>query len=88
VHQLGVGWDGDRLVLHGRVDDDLPEVGGLGGSDAGGDGQALLDQRNQLVLAQALAPAGQRRTVEGELVAEELLTAEQLVIRVLDPALA
>jgi hypothetical protein len=88
MHQLGVGREGNRLLLHGRVNDHLPEVGGLGGSHAGRNSQALLDQRDELVLAHALAPARQRRTVEGELVAEELLAAEQLVVRVLDPALA
>ena len=35
-----------------------------------------------------LAPAGQRRAVEGQLVLEELLSAEQLVIGILDPARA
>jgi hypothetical protein len=88
MHQLGVGRKGDRFLLHGCVDDDLPEVGGLGGSHPRGDGQALLNERDQLVLAHALTPAGQRRTVERERVAEELLAAEQLIIRVLDPALA
>jgi hypothetical protein len=88
MHQLGVGRKGDRLLLHGRVDDDLPEVGGLGGSDARRDGQALLNERDQLVLAHALAPAGQRRAIKRQFVLEELLTAEQLIIRVLKPALA
>jgi hypothetical protein len=60
MHQLGVGRERDRLLLHGRVDHHLPEVGGLGGSHPRRNGQALLDQRDQLVLAHALAPAGQR----------------------------
>ena len=88
MHQLGVGREGDRLLLHGRVDDHLPKVRGLGGSGPSCDGQALLDQRDEPLLPHALAPARQRRAVEGKLMAEELLAAEQLVIRVLDPALA
>ena len=88
MHQLGVRRKGNRLLLHGRVDDHLPEVRGLGGSHAGRDGQALLDQRDELVLPHALAPARQRRAVERKLMTEELLAAEQLVVRVLDPALA
>jgi len=79
---------GNRLLLHGRIDDHLPKVRGLGGSHPSRDGQALLDQRDELVLPHALAPARQRRAVERKLMAEELLAAEQLVVRVLDPALA
>ena len=60
MHQLGVRREGNRLLLHGRVDDHLPEVRGLGGSQAGRDRQALLDQRDELVLPHALAPARQR----------------------------
>jgi hypothetical protein len=52
------------------------------------DGQAFLTECDQLVPAHALVPAGQRGALEGELVTEELLTAEQLSIRVLKPALA
>ena len=88
MHQLGVRRKGNRLLLHGRVDDHLPEVRGLGGSHPSRDRQALLDQRDELVLPHALAPARQRRAVERKLMAEELLAAEQLVVRVLDPALA
>ena len=47
----------DRLLLHGGVDDDLGEVGRLGGAGAGRDGQALLQERHQPLLAHALAPA-------------------------------
>jgi hypothetical protein len=35
-----------------------------------------------------LAPARQRGALERQFVLEELLTAEELIIRVLDPALA
>src|SRR5215204_5477818 len=53
MHQLGVRREGNRLLLHGSVDDHLPEVRGLGGSHASRDGQALLDQRDELILPHA-----------------------------------
>ena len=43
---------------------------------------------DELLLAHPLAPARQRRAVEGQLVPEELLAAEELIIGVLDPARA
>ena len=88
MHELGVGRKGDRLGLHGGVDNHLGEVGGLGRAGARRDRQALLDQRHELLLPHPLAPARQRRAVEGQLVLEELLAAEQLVVGVLDPARA
>ena len=81
MHQLGVGRKGDRLRLYGGVDGHLGKVGGLRRHR-----QALLDQRRKPLLPHPLAPAGQRRAVEGQLVPEELLAAEQLVIGVLNPA--
>jgi hypothetical protein len=87
--QLGVGREHHRLLLHAiaslNIDNDLGEVGRLG---AGGDAQAFLNQRGKLLLAHALAPAGDRRAVERQIMAEELLAAEQLIIGVLDPNLA
>src|SRR4051795_7980269 len=55
-----------------------------------GVGIALLPDQRDLAdpHVRALAPARQRRAVERKLMAEELLAAEQLVVRVLDPALA
>ena len=50
--------------------------------------KALLDQRHELLLPHSLAPARQRRAVEGQLVLEKLLAAEDLAIGVLDPARA
>jgi hypothetical protein len=50
--------------------------------------QALLQQRHQLLLAEALAPMRQRGAVERQLVAEAQFAAEELVIRVLQPARA
>src|SRR6478736_4046351 len=67
------------------VENHLGEVGGLGRAGAGGDGQALLQERQQPLLAEALAPARQRRALERQLVLKELLATEQLEIRVLQP---
>ena len=47
MHQLGVRRRGNRLLLHGRVDDHLPEVRGLGAADPSRDGQALLDRSQE-----------------------------------------
>ena len=88
MHQLGVGREGHSLGLNRGVDNDLGEVGRLGRAGARGDVQAFLDQRDELLLAHALAPARHRRAVERQRVLKELLAAEQLIIRVLDPALA
>jgi hypothetical protein len=49
---------------------------------------AETHQRLQPLLAHAGAPARQRRAIEHQPMLEELLAAEVLVIRVLDPALA
>ena len=73
MHQLGVGRKGDRLGLHGGVHNDLGEVGGLGRAGARRHGQALLDQRHELLLPHPLAPVRQRRAVERQRVPEELL---------------
>ena len=73
MHELGVGRKGDRLGLNCGVDDHLGEVRGPGRAGARGDRKALLDQRRELLLAHPLAPARQRRAVEGQLVPEELL---------------
>ena len=88
MHQLGVGRERHRLGLDRGVDDDLGKVGRFGSASARGDVQALLDQRDELLLAHALAPARHRRAVERQRVLKELLAAEQLIIGVLDPALA
>jgi hypothetical protein len=88
MHQLGVGRKGDRLGLHSGVDNDLGEIRGLGCARSRRNRQAFLDQRRQALLPHPLAPARQRRAVEGQLVLEELLAAEQLVIGILDPARA
>lgn len=48
--------------------------------------QTFLDQRDELLLAEPLAPARHRRSIERQPVAEAQLAAEVLVIGVLDPA--
>ena len=88
VHQLGVGREHHRLRLHRRVDDHARQVRRLHRLGPCGDRKALLQQRLQLLLAHALAPARQRRAVEHQPVLEELLAAEELEIRVLHPAIA
>jgi len=88
MHQAGVGRMGDRLRLHGGVDNRLGEIGGLGRIRADRRCQAFLQQRIELLLAHPLPPAGHRRAIEGQFMAEELLAAEQLIVGVLHPALA
>jgi hypothetical protein len=62
----------------------LEKSAGLAAPARVSDRKALLDQR---VLAHP-PPAPQRQTIEGQLVREDLLAAEQLAIGVLDPARA
>ena len=50
--------------------------------------KALLQQRGNLLLAQSLSPARQRRAIERRLVAEHHFAAEVLKIRVLHPPVA
>ena len=51
-------------------------------------GQALLQQGLEALLAHAVAPAGDRGAIERQGAPEELLAAEILIIRVLDPPCA
>jgi hypothetical protein len=48
----------------------------------------LLHKCREFLFAHSLPPARHRRALEGQFVLEELFAAEQLVIWVLDPALA
>ena len=50
--------------------------------------EAFLQQRGDLPLTQPPAPAGQRRTIERQVLPEHHLAAEILKIRVLDPPVA
>ena len=88
MQQLRIGREGDRFWLHRRVHDDAGEVCGLGGAHPGGGVQALLQQRLQLLFPHVLAPTGQRGAIEWQPVAEKRLTAQQLIIRVLQLAFA
>jgi hypothetical protein len=63
MHELGVGRKGHHLRLHGgvhNIHNHLGEVSGLGRAGAGGDREALLDQRDEPLLPHSLAPARQR----------------------------
>jgi len=90
-----------KLTIHGAADPWVDGTAYVATSDyhpleiLGRDGaglvrhrQALLHQRHELLLAQALTPTRQRRAIERQLVAEAQLAAEVLVIGVLDPARA
>ena len=88
VHEPRVGRMRDRLGLDGGVHRHALEVLGRDRAGLVGDRKALLNERHELLLAKPLAPARQRGAVEGQLVAEAQLAAEELVIRVLDPARA
>jgi len=88
VGELGVGREGDVLRLHRGVDDDAVEITRLHRAGAGRDRKAFLQQRLQALFAHAIAPAGDRGALKRQRVLEEDFTAEVLIIRVLDPAIA
>ena len=88
VDEPGVGRMRDRLLLHGGVHHDPLEILGLDRLRSVRDRKALLQERRELLLAQPLAPARQRRAVERRARAGTPLAAEVLEIRVLHPALA
>jgi hypothetical protein len=77
---------GDRFGLHRGVDNDPFKIAGRQRPGLVRYRQALLDQRHQRLRAQSLAPMRQRRAVERQPVAEAQPAAEELVIRVLQPA--
>ena len=60
MHELGVGRKGHRLGLPGGVHNHLGKIGRLRRAGAGGDREALLDQRDEPLLPHSLAPARQR----------------------------
>jgi hypothetical protein len=78
----------NRLGLHSGVHRHPLEVLGRDRPGLVRHRQALLDQGDELILAQPLAPARQRGAVERQLVAEYRFAAEVLVIGVLDPTRA
>jgi len=77
VEQLAlVGNSPPCLRLHGRIDHNTAELGGLHHVRPGRDRQALLQQRLELLLPPLRAPTRQRRTVEHQRMLEKLLAAE------------
>ena len=88
VAEPRVGRMRDRLRLHRGVDHHPFEVARRQRPGLVRHRQALLKQRGELFLAEALAPVRQRRAVERQPVAEAQFAAEELVIRVLQPARA
>jgi hypothetical protein len=74
------------LWLHRGVDRHSLQVLGTDGASLVRHRQTFLDQRDELLLAEPLAPARHRRSIERQPVAEAQLAAEVLVIGVLDPA--
>ncbi len=85
MHQPRIGRMRDRLRLHRRVDDNPLEILGRDRARLVRHRKALLDEGHQLFLAQALAPACQRRAVERDLITEAQFAAKELEIRILDP---
>jgi hypothetical protein len=88
VAQLRIGRVGDRPGLHGRVDHHPFEIAARQRPALVRSRQALLDQRRELALAEPPPSMRQRRAVERQPVAEAQFAAEELVIRVLQPACA
>ena len=88
MHQPRVGRMGDRLWLHRGIDRHPLQVLGTDGASLVRHRQTFLEQRDQLLLAEPLAPMRHRRSIERQPVAEAQLAAEVLVIGVLDPARA
>ena len=88
MHQPRVGRMGNGLWLHRGIDHHSLQVLGTDGASVVRHRQTFLDQRDELVLAEPLAPARHRRSIEWQPVAEAQLAAEVLVIGVLDPASA
>jgi len=86
--QPRVGGMRDRLRLHRGVDHHAFEITGRQCPGLVRHRQALLDQRDELLLPQPLPPMRQGRAVEWQLVTEAHFTAEVLVIGVLQPAQA
>ena len=86
VQELGVGREHDVLGLHRGIDDHPPGVFRAHRPGLHRHGQALLQQGHDALLPHPLPPAGHRGAVEGQIVPEEGLAAEELEIRVLHPA--
>jgi hypothetical protein len=86
MHQPRVGQMRNGLRLHRGIDHHPLKVLGTDGANLVRHRQTFLDQRDELFLAEPLAPACHRRSIERQPVAEAQFAAEVLVIGVLDPA--
>src|SRR6516165_3265261 len=84
----GVGRMRDRLLLDSGIYRDSFEIFGVDRPGAVGHREALLQQRDDLLLTQPLAPARERRAIKWRLVPEHHFPTEVLEIRVLHPSLA
>jgi hypothetical protein len=78
----------DRLLLHGGIHHDHLEIFGLDRPGPMGHRKALVQQRGNLLLTQALTPAGQRRAIKWQFVTEHRFSAEIAEIRVLQQSRA
>ncbi|MGF6430983.1 hypothetical protein AB7M47_008101 [Bradyrhizobium elkanii] len=88
MHQPRVGRMRNGLGLHRGTDHHPLQILGTDGASLVCHRQTFLDQRDELLLAEPLAPARHRRSIERQPVAEAQLAAEVLIIGVLDPAAA
>src|SRR5262249_11897327 len=79
----GVGRMRDRLLLYSGIYRDSFEIFGVDRPVAVGHGEALLQQRDDLLLTQPLAPARERRAIKRQLVPEHHFPTEVLEIRIL-----
>ena len=75
-------------MLHRRVDHHTFEIPGRQCPGLVRHRQALLNQSDEVFLAQPLPPMRQRRALERQFVTEAHFAAEELVIRVLHPTRA
>ena len=78
----------DRLWLHRCVDYHAFEIPGRQCPGLVRHRQAFLNQRDEVFLAKPLPPMRQRGALERQFVTEAHFTAEELVIRVLQPTRA
>lgn len=87
MQELGIGWRGDGLRLHRRVDRDPLEVLAAQRASLMCHPQALGQQHFQLI-AEPFAPMAQVRALVREGMLEDFFAGEELKIRVVNPALA
>src|SRR5215467_7097311 len=86
--ESGVGRMRDRLLLDSGIYRNSFEIFGVDRPGAVGHREALLQQRDDVLLTQPLAPARERRAIKRQLVLEHHFPAEVLEIWVLYPSVA